>query len=118
METTTTTTRTLAFTLSECVDRCLACHRACEENVSRSVDKGHAVEHVRLLLDCAEICRTCAGFMMRESEHHAMVCHVCAQLCEECAQSCLAFHGDIDLERCADACQACVVSCRAMAAGH
>ncbi|MDP2345131.1 MAG: four-helix bundle copper-binding protein [Deltaproteobacteria bacterium] len=115
---TTTTTPTLAFTMAECIDRCLAGFRECEVNVPRSVDKGHAVEHVRLLLDCAEICRASAGFLMRESEHHALICNVCAQLCEDCAQSCLAFHGDVDLERCADVCQTCVESCRAMASAH
>ena len=111
-------TPTLAFTNSECADRCLAAYRECEENIPRSVDKGHAVEHVRVLVDCAELCRTTAGFLLRDSEHHALACAACAELCAACAESCDAFHGDVDMERCARACRACVESCHAMVAAH
>jgi hypothetical protein len=41
-----------------------------------------------LLLDCAEICHTASNFMLRDSELHARVCAVCAEVCDRWAEEC------------------------------
>ena len=68
--------------MEQCIDNCTNCHRICLETAARHfagersprIDEGM----VRLLLDCAEICRTSADFMIRGSELHPHVCRACA----------------------------------------
>jgi hypothetical protein len=69
--------------------------------------------HVRLLLDCAEICHTSADFMLRGSDLHPLTCGVCAQVCERCADECERLGAtDPAMKRCAEACRRCAESCR------
>jgi hypothetical protein len=71
--------------------------------------------HIRLLLDCAEICQTSANFMLRGSDLHSRICAVCAEICDRCAQDCERFEGDQQMQACAQACHRCAESCRQMA---
>jgi hypothetical protein len=68
--------------------------------------------HLRLLLDCAQMCEMTADFMSRNSPYHLYLCEVCAAICEACAESC-ALAGS--MEECAAICQECIVVCRALA---
>ena len=105
--------------MQECIDNCSNCHAACLETVVYRLQKGgdHAAEsHVRLLLDCAEICQTSANFMLRNSPLHAITCAACAEICERCAVECEKFKGDMQMEACARMCRTCAASCREMAA--
>ena len=68
--------------------------------------------HLRLLLDCAQMCEMTADFMSRNSPYHLYLCEVCAAICEACAESC-ALAGA--MEECAAICQECIVVCRALA---
>lgn len=106
--------------MKHCIEACTTCHQVCVETVSYCLQQGgdHAApEHIRLLLDCAEICQTSANFMVRGSEHHALTCGVCAEICEMCAESCEALGEDAQMQRCAEECRRCAASCREMA-GH
>ena len=105
--------------MQECIDNCSNCHAACLETVIYCLQKGghHAEKsHVRLLLDCAEICQTSANFMLRNSPLHAITCAACAETCERCAVECEKFKGDMQMEACARMCRTCAASCREMAA--
>jgi hypothetical protein len=75
--------------------------------------------HIRLLLDCAEICQTNANFMLRGSDLHGLICATCAEVCDRCAGDCDRFD-DAQMKRCAETCRRCAESCREMAAqmGH
>ena len=104
--------------LHRCIEACLECYRTCNETIN-----GHCLEaggehtrpeHVRLMVDCAEICRTSADFMMRRSDRHHLTCGICADICAECAEDCARFD-DEAMSACADACRRCAESCRAMA---
>lgn len=68
--------------------------------------------HLRLLLDCAQMCEITADFMSRNSPYHLYLCEVCAAICEACAESC-ALAGS--MEECTAICQECIVVCRALA---
>jgi hypothetical protein len=72
-------------------------------------------EHIRLLIDCADICQTSANFMLRQSHAHGKVCGVCAEVCEQCAESCARFDDDSVMQQCAEVCRTCAASCREMA---
>jgi hypothetical protein len=104
--------------MEECTENCTRCHRICLEAVARHFrGEGRNVdgEDVRLLLDCAEICRTSADFMIRGSEMHGHVCGTCAVICEACARKCEKMRADPHLAACAEACDTCAKSCREMA---
>ncbi len=100
-----------------CIDLCLECYRVCNSTIN-----GHCLEaggdhlrpeHVRLMVDCAEICRTSADFMMRQSPRHQLTCGICADICAQCADDCERF-GDDHMRQCAAVCRRCAESCQAM----
>lgn len=102
--------------MQQCIEACLDCYQACyTDAMSRSLPQGGKyveARHFGLMLNCAEICRTTAEFMMGNSPLHARVCGACAEVCEACAQSCEQV-GDMD--DCVQACRRCAESCREMA---
>jgi len=101
--------------MRDCVEECQSCHAACLETVTHCLQKGgrHAeTSHIQLLLDCVDICRTSADFMLRGSDLHTLTCGTCAQVCERCAQDCDQMGDDEMMRRCAEACRRCAASCR------
>jgi hypothetical protein len=102
-----------------CIERCSECHNTCLETVTHCLTIGgeHAgVEHIRLLLDCAEICGTSRDFMLRGSEFHQSICSQCAVICERYSAWSGQLEGlDAQMRRCAEECRRCAESCRAMA---
>lgn len=112
-----TTTHKMSREMQQCIDECTRCHAICVETVHHCLTMGgtHAEpHHISLLLDCAEICRTSADFMLRGSEHSAAVCATCADICLACEQSCRATGDDETMTKCADACRRCAESCERM----
>jgi|SRR5579859_1283369 len=104
--------------MRSCIQECTNCHGTCVETVTHCLEMGgkHAeAAHIRLLLDCAEICQTSANFMLRGSDLHGRTCSVCAEVCERCAQDCESFGDDDHMQACAKACRSCAESCRNMA---
>lgn len=100
-----------------CIDACKRCHAACLTTLTHCLEKGgkHAgSDHIRLLLDCADICSTAAGFMLRDSTLHHWTCGACAAVCEACARDCERF-GDEQMNHCARICHDCAEKCRVMA---
>jgi hypothetical protein len=105
--------------IRKCIEECLSCYQICLETVTHCLQKGgkHAeASHIRLLLDCTDICQTSANFMIRGSDLHTRTCAVCAEVCERCAESCEQFGDDEKMKACAEACRRCAESCRRMAA--
>ena len=103
--------------MKACVDECLACYRTC-----LGMAMTHCLEiggehvkppHMKLMMGCAEICRTAAHFMIIGNRHHKHVCAECAEICEECAADCERIG---DMQECVDACRRCADRCRQMAA--
>jgi hypothetical protein len=103
-----------------CIDTCMNCHRACAQTIPYCLQQGgmHAsADHIRLMMDCAEICATSAHFMMRGSNLHRFVCGACAEVCERCYEDCARMSNDVRMLACADECHKCMESCRHMS-GH
>ncbi len=105
--------------MKDCIDLCDECRTSCLNTVSHCLSKGGAhaePAHIVLLLDCADICSTSAGFMGRGSEMHAEICGICADVCDRCAESCESLAaGDQMMKACAETCRRCAESCRRMA---
>lgn len=103
--------------MEECIANCIECEHVCLETITYCLEKGGAyadASHIRILMDCAEICRMSSSFMMRDSEFHMRTCLVCAEICAPCGESCEAFSDDPQLERCAEICLICAESCTNM----
>jgi hypothetical protein len=103
--------------MRNCIDACLDCHRVCLDTVQNCLVMGGkhaAAEHIRLLLDCAQICQTSADFMIRGSDLHGITCGACAEICEACAEACRSLGGP-EMKACVDACDRCAQSCAMMA---
>jgi hypothetical protein len=104
-----------------CIKNCLECHSICVKTAMHCLEMGgrHAEPaHIRLLWDCADICRVSADFMLRGSDLHTRTCAACAEICERCAEDCERFGPeDKQMRACVDACRVCASSCRRMAEG-
>ncbi|WP_169680379.1 four-helix bundle copper-binding protein [Rhizobium sp. 57MFTsu3.2] len=103
--------------MKRCIETCLACYKEC-----LSMAMTHCLEmggehtkpdHFRLMMACAEMCRTSAHFMLLGTPHHKHTCRECAEICRECAADCERIG---DMESCVDACRSCAESCEKMAA--
>jgi hypothetical protein len=109
----------LSAEMRECIQNCLSCHAVCVETAAHCLRMGgkHAEErHIKLLLDCAQICATSADFMLRGSEMHGLTCGVCAEVCRSCAEDCEHMaDGDQQMLACAEMCRRCADSCASMA---
>ena len=106
--------------MEQCIGDCTNCHRICLETAARHfagertprLDEGL----VRLLLDCSEICRTSADFMIRGSNMHPRTCSACSAICTRCADECDQMGDDPYMAACAEICRRCAGSCAEMAA--
>jgi hypothetical protein len=104
--------------MDDCIDWCTTCHDICLQTVNYCLGMGggHAEQsHIRLLLDCEQICQTSADFMLRESHVHGVTCAACADVCDRCAESCERFEDDEIMQACAETCRGCAEACREMA---
>ena len=103
--------------MQECMDACHQCHVTClSMAVNHCLEAGgrHAEpQHIKIMLDCAQICSVAVNFMARGSEHHRHICRECAEICRACAQSCQGLDG---MEDCVRACLRCAEACEKMAA--
>src|SRR6266487_600883 len=104
--------------MQQCIQNCTECHRTCVETTAYCLQHGgkHVeADHIKSLLDCAQLCATSADFMVRGSALHPQVCGVCADACTRCAESCEQFGDDAQMKSCAEVCRRCAESCRQMA---
>ncbi|VIO67840.1 four-helix bundle copper-binding protein [Bradyrhizobium ivorense] len=103
--------------MNRCIETCLSCYKTCLATAMNHclVTGGKHVEpaHFRLMMACAEMCRTAAHFMLINTPHHKHTCRECAEICGECAEDCESVGG---MDECAAMCRACAESCRRMAA--
>ncbi len=101
--------------MQNCITDRLDCHSVCLATIAHCLDKGgdHAApEHIRLMLDCAQICITSADFMLRGSPTHQMTCRIFADICTLCADDCSKLADDKTMVLCAETCRRCVQSLR------
>ena len=104
-----------------CIQNCLECARACEHVIQHCLKKGglHSnPDHIRLLQDCADICRTSAQFMTRKSNFHHDTCGICAEICQACAKDCESMADDEMMKICGEICLRCAESCKKMSSMH
>ena len=100
--------------LKECTKLCWECRDTCQkELIHHCLESGGdhvAKSHIKLMLDCIQICQTAADFMTRGSIQHSAICSACADICEQCMKSC----EELNMRDCAEACRRCLTMCRFM----
>lgn len=107
------------FTEKDCQENCENCYRVCLQTVVYAMqqhDRPFHESHLRLLMDCADICRTCANFLIRGSELRDCICRACAKICEHSAEFCGERRDDPQMRLCEQVCLRCSESCAQMAA--
>jgi hypothetical protein len=102
----------------EAIQDCLECHRVCVRTFGHLLalepDAELATpEQLNLLVDCADICRMAADYMMRFSEFNVRAADLCCEICRRCQQLCELPSGEdpVVLE-CVSACARCANSCK------
>jgi hypothetical protein len=102
-----------------------ACIEACETcaSVCLNMALNHCLEiggehirapHLKLMIACAEMCRTSVAMMTIDTPFHVETCSLCATICEDCAADCRRVG---NMEACVAACANCAEHCRRMSAG-
>jgi hypothetical protein len=105
--------------MQECIRLCTECHNVCTQTIAYSLQQGGAyvaLDVVRILQDCAQLCAVSADYMLRDSPFSPRVCGDCAIVCDACAETCDQFGDDPQMKLCADTCRQCAECCRKMAA--
>lgn len=101
--------------MQACADLCTACSKTClSEAMNRCLEAGGEhlePKHFRLMMACAEICRSAAAVMLIGVPQHVFVCNACAEICRACADSCEKIG---DMTECAKICRTCALSCEEM----
>ncbi len=102
--------------MEQCVKNCRSCAAVCEKALKQEQKKGKAAsaELVKVLADCAAICKTSEGFLSRGSQFHPLTCKICSEICGKCAELCEKSK-DKALVDCAKECRKCEESCKKMA---
>ncbi len=99
-----------------CIEAASDCYTSCTETLTYCLDAGGELaepEHLRLLLDCAEICQTSQNTLLRGSGLSQLLATVSIEACEKCAESCRALVGSGEqLAGCAEVCMHCAECCR------
>ncbi len=90
--------------MERCIDLCTQCHRSCLAAATSGQSDG---DHLRLLLDTAQMCQTAADFMLRNSPLHGYACGLCAHVCKVCHDRCQVG----DLADVAEVCARCADDC-------
>ncbi|ATG90109.1 four-helix bundle copper-binding protein [Methylomonas koyamae] len=98
-----------------CIDACNLCHQICLHTAMthciETSGKHVKAKHLRLMINCAEICQTTGNFQLTGSHFLPRLYELCAEICEACAAECDEIG---DMNDCAVACQKCADRCRQM----
>ncbi|MFA7253162.1 MAG: four-helix bundle copper-binding protein [Patescibacteria group bacterium] len=102
--------RDLIANLDQCYEECVSGITHCLDQGGDFVEK----DHLRWLMDCADICKIAQNFFLRDSEYAGDMLSLCAFICDDCAESCEKFFNDQKMKDCAMACRNCADVCRNM----
>jgi hypothetical protein len=105
--------------MEKCIRICQDCHALCTKMIEHCLTLGgkHAApDHIRLMIDCAQLCETTAQYLIRGSSLHGRMCGLCAEACRQCGDNCQQLAGnDQMVKQCVELCRSCAGSCERMA---
>ncbi len=100
------------------IDDSTECFKTCARTLQYCLERGDEhvnPDHINLLMDCSDICKSATVLMLRRSDYAAEICELCAEICERCADSCETFENDEAMQECAKVCRECADSCHDVA---
>jgi len=100
-----------------CIAACYACATFCDRCAVACFEGNDPQAMTRcigLVMDCAQLSRSAAAMMSRNSEFVDTICEACADVCSACAVEC-GHHNARQCRQCAEACAQCASLCRDMA---
>ena len=102
--------------LQACINACWECRHSCQQtlfNHCLKIGGKHVeIDHVKIMIDCIQLCQTVADYMTRNSQFSLTLCEPCVIVCEKCALSCDNIGGE-EMQHCAETCRHCAKICRA-----
>ncbi len=97
------------------VEICMEAHRSCVELEARArlmddlrVDRAL----LRVIRECAEICRLTAESALHDSESRPALAMACVEVSRRCAEDCARIQGNAAMQSCADYCARAVLACQ------
>lgn len=100
------------------IEKCLSCYQRCVLCLNHCLQRGgehSSPDHVKKLLECAEICNFTSKLILMEAEISYGVGQLCAKACEICADSCQSLDpNDEVMAACIESCVKCAEACRSM----
>lgn len=117
------TPENLDLHIHECIRLCDECRNICHDTLfNHALERGGEyarADHIRLMVDCIQICQVTADLMRRNSPYHFSMCGACADVSLACAEICEKFGKNFGpIVRCAQACRECASSCQTMSRCH
>lgn len=107
----------MAALMELCVQNCSDCYKMCVFTAVYCLQTGglHAEEqHIKLLLDCADICHLAVNLMLRNSGYLKDLCYLCEAACRKCGEDCKRFENNEQMQACLDVCLETAGTCREM----
>jgi len=94
----------LSLQLNQCLQAWLQCEQALAYTARQ--DTPFSLKTIRVLTECAEICRGTMEALSSRSPNLPLIALLCVGLCTECAECCSRYRLPV-LHHCAEACQQC-----------
>jgi hypothetical protein len=104
--------------MQKCIDACIESYSCCEQTITHCLKQGDQFVDMAIMgpmMDCAEIARTCADMMMRQSPLSIEIAAMCAKVSDMCAEACMKMSSDSTMKHCAKICKSCSEACRSVA---
>jgi hypothetical protein len=99
------------------IDACIEGYSCCEQSMSHCLNQGGQFVDMAImgpLMDCADIARTCADMMMRQSPLSPEMATMCARVADMAGEACTKLGNDSTMKHCADVCRSCGEACRSL----
>lgn len=96
------------------LDICIAACNFCAASCLKEDDVKMMAACIAIDIDCAEVCRTTAILLARDSKYGKHLLRECVELCKACAAECIK-HPMGHCQACAKACEECAEACMAEA---
>ncbi len=96
------------------LDICVAACNFCASSCLKEDDVKMMAHCISNNIDCAEICRTTAILLARDSKHAKHLMKECIEVCMACVEEC-SKHEHEHCKACAKACSECAEACKAAA---
>jgi len=106
------------YALKESMKDCMEAHISCVELESRArkMDDQRVDDALlRVIRECADMCRLTADAALHDSESRTALAKACIDVTRRCAEDCARFMGNVEMQRCADVCARAVLACQRLA---